>query len=164
MEILNHFQIKQKIMRLAYEILENNLDECELILVGINNNGFKFAELLTQSLTSICDKNIKLSRLKLNPANPLGELISIDLCDADIAEKSIILVDDVANTGRTMFYAFKVFMHVIPKKLELAVLVDRKHKHFPTLVDYVGLSLATTVQEHIKANLRTEDQMSVVLI
>lgn len=164
MQILNHFQIRQKIIRLAYEILENNLDENELILVGINNNGYRFAELLTQSLTEICDKNIRLSRLKLNPANPLGEPVTIDLNDADIAGKSIILVDDVANTGRTMFYAFKVFMHVIPKKLELAVLVDRKHKQFPTLVDYVGLSLATTIQEHIKANLRTEDDMSVVLI
>ncbi|MFZ1579958.1 MAG: phosphoribosyltransferase family protein, partial [Saprospiraceae bacterium] len=73
------------------------------------------------------------------------------------------IVDDVANTGRTIFYAFKVFMDVLPKKIEIAVLVDRKHKRFPTKVDYVGLSLATTVQEHIKADLSQFDNLTVNL-
>jgi pyrimidine operon attenuation protein/uracil phosphoribosyltransferase len=83
------------------------------------------------------------------------------LSQTDIEDKAIIVVDDVANTGRTIFYAFKVYMDVIPKKLEVAVLVDRKHKLFPIKVDYVGLSLATTVQEHIKADLQNAGNMTV---
>jgi pyrimidine operon attenuation protein/uracil phosphoribosyltransferase len=69
----------------------------------------------------------------------------------------------VANTGRTLFYAFKVFMDILIKKVEVAVLVDRKHKLFPIKVDYVGLSLATTMQENIKAHLKDPDSMLVTL-
>ena len=161
MQVLNQYQIHEKIIRLSYEILENNLDEDTIILAGINNNGFRFAELLGNSLKSITNKKIVLSRIRLNPAKPLDTQVETDLSQTDIEDKAIIVVDDVANTGRTIFYAFKVYMDVIPKKLEVAVLVDRKHKLFPIKVDYVGLSLATTVQEHIKADLQNAGNMTV---
>ena len=80
-----------------------------------------------------------------------------------INNKSIIVVDDVANTGRTIFYAFRVYMNALPKKIEVAVLVDRKHKMFPVKVDYVGLSLATTIQENIIASLQQSDALAVTL-
>ena len=163
MQILNHYQIQQKIIRLSYEILENNLDEEVIILAGINNNGYKFAEFLAKSLEGISQKKFVLTHIRLNPAHPLGSPITTDISNDDIQGKSIIIVDDVANTGRTIFYAFKVFMDVLPKKIEIAVLVDRKHKRFPTKVDYVGLSLATTVQEHIKADLSQFDNLTVNL-
>ncbi|MBK8627835.1 MAG: phosphoribosyltransferase [Saprospiraceae bacterium] len=161
MQVLNQYQIHEKIIRLSYEILENNLEEDTIILAGINNNGFRFAELLGNSLKSITNKKIVLSRIRLNPAKPLGTPVETNLSQTDIEDKAIIVVDDVANTGRTIFYAFKVYMDVIPKKLEVAVLVDRKHKLFPIKVDYVGLSLATTVQEHIKADLQNAGNMTV---
>ena len=161
MQVLNQYQIHEKIIRLSYEILENNLEEDTIILAGINNNGFRFAELLGNSLKSITNKKIVLSRIRLNPAKPLGTPVETNLSQTDIEDKAIIVVDDVANTGRTIFYAFKVYMDVIPKKLEVAVLVDRKHKLFPIKVDYVGLSLATTVQEHIKADLQNAGNMAV---
>ena len=161
MQVLNQYQIHEKIIRLSYEILENNLEEDTIILAGINNNGFRFAELLSNSLKSITNKKIVLSRIRLNPAKPLDTQVETDLSQTDIEDKAIIVVDDVANTGRTIFYAFKVYMDVIPKKLEVAVLVDRKHKLFPIKVDYVGLSLATTVQEHIKADLQNAGNMTV---
>ena len=163
MQVLNDYQIKQKIQRLSYEILENNLDEDEIILVGINNNGYGFAKLLFESLTSISDKKVVLSKIKLNPAQPLDFPIESDLNETELVNKSIIVIDDVANTGRTIFYAFKVFMNMLVKKIEVAVLVDRKHKMFPIKVDYVGLSLATTVQENIKADLIKPTALSVTL-
>lgn len=163
MQVLNDYQIKQKIQRLSYEILENNLDEDEIILVGINNNGYGFAKLLFESLTSISDKKVVLSKIKLNPAKPLDFPIESDLNETELVNKSIIVIDDVANTGRTIFYAFKVFMNILVKKIEVAVLVDRKHKMFPIKVDYVGLSLATTVQENIKADLIKPTALSVTL-
>jgi pyrimidine operon attenuation protein/uracil phosphoribosyltransferase len=163
MQVLSQYQINQKIIRLSYEILENNLDEDVIVLAGINNNGFRFAELLAFSLRDISDKKIILSHIRLNPAKPLDTSVETDLNHDEIKNKAIIVVDDVANTGRTIFYAFKVYMDVIPKKLEVAVLVDRKHKLFPIKVDYVGLSLATTIHEHIKADLKIADDMSVTL-
>ncbi|HLO54310.1 MAG TPA: phosphoribosyltransferase family protein [Saprospiraceae bacterium] len=163
MQVLNDYQIKQKIQRLSYEILENNLDEDEIILVGINNNGYGFAKLLFESLTAISDKKVVLSKIKLNPAQPLDFPIESDLNETELVNKSIIVIDDVANTGRTIFYAFKVFMNILVKKIEVAVLVDRKHKMFPIKVDYVGLSLATTVQENIKADLIKPTALSVTL-
>lgn len=163
MQVLNDYQIKQKIQRLSYEILENNLDEDVIILVGINNNGYGFAKLLFESLTSISDKKVVLSKIKLNPAQPLDFPIESDLNETELVNKSIIVIDDVANTGRTIFYAFKVFMNILVKKIEVAVLVDRKHKMFPIKVDYVGLSLATTVQENIKADLIKPSALSVTL-
>lgn len=163
MQVLNDYQIKQKIQRLSYEILENNLDEKEIILAGINNNGYGFAKLIYETLTTISDKKVVLSKIKLNPAQPLDFPIETDLIETELVNKSIIVIDDVANTGRTIFYAFKVFMNILVKKIEVAVLVDRKHKMFPIKVDYVGLSLATTVQENIKADLIKSTALSVTL-
>lgn len=163
MQVLNDYQINQKIIRLAFEIMENNLDQDEIILAGINNNGFRFAELLAEGLSSITKKNIILSRIRLNPASPLNAIVEIDLKNSDLENKCIIVVDDVANTGRTIFYAFKVLMNILPKKVEVAVLVDRKHKLFPIKVDYVGLSLATTIQENIIADLADKNALNVIL-
>lgn len=164
MQVLNQYQIREKIIRLSYEILENNLEEDIIVLVGINDNGVRFADLLANSLRSISSKLIILNYIKFKTSQPLLTEIDTDLQSSNVMDKAIILVDDVANTGKTIFYAFKVFMDVFPKKLEVAVLVDRKHKLFPIKVDYVGLSLATTMQEHIKADLSVTDDMSVVLM
>ena len=154
MKILDKKQIEQKIRRLAIQIVENNFSEKEIILAGINNNGMRFAELIKRQLESITDKTIHLTQLKLDPASPTSGEIVIDTEDAQLRRKVIIIVDDVANTGRTIFYAFKPLMEVLAKRIETAVLVDRKHKSFPVKIDYVGLSLATTVQENIEVNLK----------
>jgi len=96
-------------------------------------------------------------------ANPISEEITLDIDISELKNKCLILVDDVANTGRTLFYACKPLMEIVPKKLEVAVLVDRKHKSFPIEVDYVGLSLATTAQENIDVNLKSVKSQEVVL-
>lgn len=164
MQVLNDTQIKNKVKRLAYEILENNLDEKQIILAGINNNGYRCAKLIYDSIVSITSKPIKLCNIKLNPASPLESPVTIDLEIGSLKNKSIVIIDDVANTGRTIFYAFKIVMDVIPKKVKVAALVDRKHKLFPIKVDYVGLSLATTIKESIKADLSHIESMEVHLV
>jgi pyrimidine operon attenuation protein / uracil phosphoribosyltransferase len=164
MLILSDQSIKQKIKRLSYEILENNISEKQIILAGINNNGYRCAKLIFDFLKTITEKDIILANIKLNPAKPTESPITIDLPNGSLKNKTIIIIDDVANTGRTIFYAFKIFMDLIPKKIEVAALVDRKHKMFPIKVDYVGLSLATTIKEHIKADLINPDNISVSLV
>jgi pyrimidine operon attenuation protein/uracil phosphoribosyltransferase len=163
MQVLTQSQIHQKITRLAYEILEQNLNEDVLVLAGINNNGFRFATLLHAALSSISNRDCILAQIRLNPANPLENLPETDLDAATLEKASVIIVDDVANTGRTIFYAFQVCMPVLVRKLQVAVLVDRKHKRYPIQVDYVGLSLATTMGEHIEANLADQHNMTVTL-
>ena len=163
MQILTKTQIQQKIERLAFEILENNYGEKALILAGINHNGMTFARLLRSALQKITDIPVELTQIRLNPAKPLQDEISIGIPEDDLKGKVIIVTDDVANTGRTIFYAVKPILESLPRKVEVAVLVDRKHKSFPIAVDYVGLSLATTIQEDIDVHIRDTKDWAVFL-
>ena len=163
MKILNERQITQKIKRLAIEILEHNFGEPELILAGINNNGMVFSELLMQELTKISNMPITVTRIQLNPANPLKSDIILEMPPEQVTDKVLIIVDDVANTGRTIFYAIKPILEVLPKKVEVAVLVDRSHKSFPIRVDYYGLSLATTLKNNIDVQIREVAESAVFL-
>ena len=164
MKILGGSQIKQKVKRMAYQIVEENFDATEIILIGINNNGYKFAELLLKEVKKVSNGKVSLNRLRLNPAQPLDAEVTLEKEIKDLKNKTVIIIDDVANTGRTIFFAFKPLLEMVPDKLEVAVLVDRTHKYFPIKVDYVGLSLATTMKEHIKVNIKDVEEMEVFLI
>lgn len=163
MKLLDAQQIRQKTKRLAIEILEHNYDESSVILVGINNTGVKFAEQLRQQMVGITDVTVMLTQVKLNPANPLANPIVYDYPLDSCTNKVIIIVDDVANTGRTLHYAMKPFLEVLPKKIEVCVLIDRKHKSFPIAADYVGMTLATTLQDNIEVKLLGTDEEAVYL-
>jgi len=163
MQVLNDYQIRQKIKRLAIEIVEHNFEEKELILAGINNNGMAFANLLYEELKTIAKQEITLTRILLNPAEPVANEVVLEMPASEVKGKGIIVVDDVANTGRTIFYAVKPLLETLPKKVEVAVLVDRTHKSFPIKVDYCGLSLATTLLEHINVSIRDVDKFSVTM-
>jgi pyrimidine operon attenuation protein/uracil phosphoribosyltransferase len=158
MKILDDQQIRQKIKRIAIEILEHNFNEPEIILAGLNNNGLGFAQLLADELRPLAPASmqITLTRIRLNPANPVEYTPYIELEAEKLRHKSILIVDDVANTGRTIFYAVQPLLHVLPKKVEVAVLVDRTHKSFPVKADYIGLSLATTLKDNIDVRLGNE--------
>jgi pyrimidine operon attenuation protein / uracil phosphoribosyltransferase len=153
MKILNEKQIHQKIKRLAIEILEQNYNADSLTLAGINNNGLRFATLIYNALKEITAIPLDIINIRLNPANPIASNIEISVPKENLNNKIVIIVDDVANTGRTIFYAAKPLLDILPSKIEVAVLVDRKHKSFPIAVDYLGLSVATTIKEHIEVDL-----------
>lgn len=163
MKILDHSQIKQKIKRIAIEILENNFEEKTIVLAGINNNGTGFAKLLLKELKKITEIELKLVTIRLNPASPLTSEIEVDAPTKTLKGKTIIVVDDVANTGRTIFYGCKPLLEIIPKKLEVAVLVDRKHKTFPIYAKYVGFSLATTLKEDIDLQILNDSDYAVYM-
>jgi pyrimidine operon attenuation protein/uracil phosphoribosyltransferase len=163
MMLLDSKQIDRTVMRLVHEIAENNYDEPELIIAGINNRGMKLATLLAKGLQDLGKMPIELTQIRLSPANPLGSDVVLSMPIEHIDGKSVLIVDDVANTGRTLFFACKPFLQILPRKVEIAVLVDRKHKAFPILVDYVGISLATTLQENIDVQFENEEQAAVYL-
>ena len=116
-----------------------------------------------KAIKKISEVEITLANISLNPAKPTSEDVSIDLEESKFKNKVVIIVDDVANTGRTIFFAFKPFLDILTKKVEVAVLVDRKHKSFPIKVDYVGLSLATTLKDNIKVNIKNAKEREVRL-
>lgn len=162
MQVLSNQSIIQKINRLSIQIIEYHYGSDSIYLMGVNNNGYNFAQLLQQQLEKNCQIPIHLHRIRLNPANPLDGQIELSMDKEELNNKNIIIVDDVANTGRTLFYAMKPLLDTVPSSIEVAVLVDRTHKSFPVRVDFVGLSLATTLKEHIEVIL-TPGEMSVFL-
>lgn len=156
MKILNTHQVNQKTKRLAIEILENNCDETQIILAGINNNGMTFAKMIHEAMKSITiiQPEIILTGIILKPANPLQEEVLVQLPLQDLENKVIVIIDDVANTGRTLQFAMKPLLNIIVKKIEVAVLIDRKHKSFPVRPNYVGLELATTLLNNIEVQIQ----------
>ena len=147
--ILNQEDIRQKIKRISYEILENNYDEKELHIIGIKDKGFVFAGKLHDSLSEIAPFKFTLSSVSLNKKNPADEELQYDFDPKSLKGKAVLLVDDVGNTGRTLCYAMQPLLGFLPKKIEIAVLIDRQHKLFPVSADYVGLSLSTTMKEMV---------------
>jgi len=164
MEILAADRINEIIKRMAIEILEENYEEKEIYLAGINNNGYLFAKILAKELEKIAEQEIHLIRLKLNPANPISEEVELSLEAKKLKNKVVLIVDDVANTGRTIFYAYKPLLSVVCKRVQVAVLVDRKHKSFPVAVDFTGISLATTMKEDIQVKLDKVKERTVSLV
>jgi pyrimidine operon attenuation protein/uracil phosphoribosyltransferase len=164
MLLLNDKQIKQKIKRLALEIVEHNHSMPAIILAGINNAGYTFAKLIHKELAKVYEGNLDIRQLRINPADPVSSEITFkSFNEEDLSKKVIIIIDDVANTGRTIFYAFKPFIQKLVAKVEVAVLVDRKHKRFPIQVDYCGMTLATTYNENITVKFDAPEGMEVYL-
>ena len=146
--ILNHQELEHKIKRISYQIYETFADENEIVLAGIANNGFILAEKISVILNSISDLKITLCEVKIDKSNPFNE-ISTSISKEIYTNKGIVLVDDVLNSGTTLIYGVKHFLNVPVKKIKTAVLVDRNHKKFPVKVDFKGVSLSTSLKEHV---------------
>ena len=144
--VLEKDSIRRKMKRMALEVAEQNSEEKELVIAGIAGNGEIVAKSLVQELRKLAPFKIIESTIQLNKKNP-GTVTFQPL--VDMKNKVVIIVDDVANTGRTMMYAFKPLLDIHPRKVQTLVLVERSHKLFPVQTDYTGLSITTTLQEHI---------------
>lgn len=148
--ILNHIQIIQKVDRMAFQILEDNYKEKEIIIVGIANKGYLFAEKLVEKLTKIAPKiSFSLVKLSLDKEDLLNKKIIIDQPSEILNDKVIILVDDVLNSGKTLIYGVKHLLNFPIKRMSTAVLVDRNNKQYPIGIHYCGLALSTTLKEMI---------------
>ncbi len=151
--ILNNEQIQHKIRRMAYEIYETNINEKEVILAGIQQNGFVFAQKLKDMLTEISPLEVTLCAVVMNKKKPL-ELVETSLPASAYKNKPLVLVDDVLNSGTTLIYAAKLFLEVPLKRFKTAVLVNRNHKKYPIKADFKGISLSTSLQEHISVEFK----------
>jgi pyrimidine operon attenuation protein/uracil phosphoribosyltransferase len=161
--VLDKIQIQQKINRIAYQILEDNLNEKEIVLAGIWDRGYKLALRLKEVLLNISDLKVLILRIDLEKNN--SKLVaSTDLDESKWKNKVIILVDDVLNSGKTLAYGLGVFLNTPHKKIRTVVLVDRSHKIFPIATDFVGLQMATVLKEHVDVVLDVDGQEDCVYL
>ena len=148
-QILNKLQLKQKLNRLAWQIFERNYKEEEIIMVGIEDRGVILSKRISKIISEISEIKITNATISLDKDKPSSEGVDLSLSEKEFENKVIVLVDDVLNSGKTLMYAAKQFLLVPVKKLSTVVLVNRNHNRFPIKADYEGISLSTTLHEHI---------------
>jgi pyrimidine operon attenuation protein/uracil phosphoribosyltransferase len=146
--ILNHQEIAHKIKRIAYQIYETFVDEEEIVIAGIASNGYVFAEKIAETLQSITPIKVILCQVFVDKQNPTAA-ITTSISSEIYKDKGLILVDDVLNSGTTLVYGVRHFLDVSLKKFKTAVLVDRNHKKYPVKADFKGISLSTSLFEHV---------------
>lgn len=155
--ILTHQQIQHKIRRIAYQIYESNVDEKEIVVAGIEGGGLNFAKKIVKILEEITQAKITLCKVSINKSNPLEGEVKTSIDDRHYQNKSIVLVDDVLNSGSTLIYGVHHFLRTPLKQLKTAVLVNRNHKRFPVKADFKGISLSTSLNEHVKVVFKTNN-------
>jgi pyrimidine operon attenuation protein / uracil phosphoribosyltransferase len=146
--------INRKIRRMALQVAESNTEENAIIVAGIAGNGAVLAKKLVTELRQVSPMDIQFLTIRINKKEPTNASVEQEM---DFTNKVILVVDDVANSGRTLLYALKPFLSSLPKKIQTLVLVERSHKLFAVQPDYVGLSVATTLQEHITVETDGEE-------
>lgn len=147
--ILTNQEIEHKIKRIAYQIYETFVEEEEIVIAGIAANGFTFAKKIALALETISPIKVSLCEVQINKQNPQLP-IHTSLSKEQYTNKGLILVDDVLNSGTTLIYAVRHFIDVPLKKFKTAVLVDRNHKKYPVKADFKGISLSTSLLEHVQ--------------
>ena len=158
--LLNSKQIVQRINRLAYQIYEDNVSEKEIILAGIIKSGYQLCEEIAALLKKISPLNVQMAEVYVDKHSQLATDVSVSFNPEQLQGKVIVVIDDVLNSGKTMMYALKPFLAADIKKIRTVVLIDRNHKRFPVSADFKGLSLSTTLQEHVTVEFGKEGIMA----
>ena len=149
--ILDHDAVLKKLERISHQIIEDNYNEDLLTLVGVSKKGYQLAQFFQKNLSS--KFNIDLIKIELNKTEPTKENITISPTTS-LQNKKVILIDDVLNTGKTLMYAAAFLTNMNISSMKTIVLVDRRHRSFPIRADWVGLTLSTTLQEHISVEIK----------
>lgn len=161
--LMNSKQVQQRINRLAWQVAEQCFGETEIIMAGIPSSGYKLAQRLKTTIESISEIRIRLIELPINKEAPLSATPHLALSAAELNGKTVIVVDDVSNSGRTLMYGVKPFLDHTVRNIFTLVLVDRDHNRFPVKTNFVGLSLATTLLEHVQVDFHENGDATVYL-
>ncbi|WP_028295923.1 phosphoribosyltransferase family protein [Olivibacter sitiensis] len=154
--ILDKINIQERIRRIAYQILEDCFEDEELVLAGLAERGYIFAQRLANELSLICDKSILLISLDIDKQ---GSVLDgrADIPVEQATNKAVILIDDVLNSGRALAYGLGMFLDIPLKKMRTAVLIDRSHRKFPIVTDFTGLQLSTVLNEQVSVHFEEID-------
>lgn len=158
--ILDKDTAAKKIYRMAMEIAERHYNKSEIVLIGIKENGFYIAQKIAGCLAENFKGSIITLSLRINKKKP-GDIVLSE--NNSLQNKCVILIDDVANSGRTMLYALKPLLGLFPAEIQTLALVERTHKQFPIAVDYVGLSVASGWKEYIEVLIENGEVQGAVL-
>ncbi|RUA37206.1 MAG: phosphoribosyltransferase [Bacteroidetes bacterium] len=161
-QILDREAIRSKIKRIAFQVLENNYKQEKLYIVGIKGGGAIFGQEIIKELHQISDLKPVFIELSIDKSTPETSEIILSSQIEDSENAVIIIVDDVLNSGKTIFYALRPFISIKVKKIETAFLVNRAHRSFPISANYTGIELATTIQERINFT-RSDEGFGVYL-
>ena len=159
--ILDKETTLRKLKRLAYEIAERNYNEQQLFFAGIRKSGYTVAALLAKEVMEISNIHVELVEIIMDKRYPVEVFLDREI---GFNNHSIVIIDDVSNSGKVMLYALKPFLSFQPKQIQTLVLVERTHKAFPIQPDYVGLSVATTLEEHIYVELDGDEITGAYLV
>jgi pyrimidine operon attenuation protein / uracil phosphoribosyltransferase len=153
--ILTREVAEKKMQRMALEIAEHLQGETEqLIIIGIAGSGMVIAQKIHSLLKPLLTVPISIISCTLNKKHPDAITYSEQI---DFNDKNVLLVDDVTNSGRTLLYGLKPLLNYYPRRIQTLSLVERMHKSFPIKIDYIGLSIATTLQDHIQVEVEGEE-------
>ncbi len=155
-EVLNHQQVSTRIRRMAWQIYENNSTHPEIILAGIMERGHLLASKIAEVLREISPLKVSLHKIVLDKQNPLSSSVNLEPEAGNLDGRTITVVDDVLNSGATLIYGVRYFLQFPVREIKTAVLVDRNHKRFPVKADFKGLSLSTSMMEHVSVNIDQE--------
>ncbi|MFT3885396.1 MAG: phosphoribosyltransferase family protein [Flavobacteriales bacterium] len=156
-QVLDHDRVQRKLRRIAIQLYEENCAEPGLVVVGIAPRGHLLARRLVKLLGEIAPLQVELLELTLDKNDPLSGPVAIGVDIATLRDRTVVLVDDVLMSGRTLMHAAAALVQVPLRKLTTVVLVDRRHRTYPIRADIVGLTLSTTMQEHISVELGRQD-------
>ncbi|WP_130806820.1 bifunctional pyr operon transcriptional regulator/uracil phosphoribosyltransferase PyrR [Senegalia massiliensis] len=169
--ILDEKAINRATTRISHEIIEKNKGIENVVLVGIKTRGVPFAKRIAEKIKTIEGKTVKVEELDISLyRDDLSEvadkpLIKSSQISTDISNKIIVLIDDVLYTGRTVRAALDAIVdNGRPKKIQLAVLIDRGHRELPIRPDFVGKNVPTSKNEIINVNFKETDGSDEVTI
>lgn len=170
-EIMNEEAVYRALRRISHEIVERCGGVDNLVIVGIKSRGIPLAEKLKQLIFAFESVDVPLGQLDISlyrdDLTEIADLPTVKKTDigVDVKGKTVVLVDDVLFTGRTVRAAIDaVFDQGRPEAIQLAVLVDRGHRELPIRADYVGKNIPTARTEMVKVNLPPYDEdVSVAL-
>jgi pyrimidine operon attenuation protein/uracil phosphoribosyltransferase len=154
-QILDHQQVQKILKRMAFQIYEKNFDKKDLIFAAISGQGIEIAKFVKVALEEISKIKIQLLEIQIDKGKPSFNGAEVNFNGIKLNDKTVIMFDDVLNTGRTLIFGMHPFLQHPLRSIQVAVLVDRNHKNFPVSADFIGLSLQTTTQEHVSVTMKS---------
>lgn len=155
--VLDHDRVQRKLERIAHQLHEENYEEERIVIVGVAPRGHTMAKRLAVRLEAISPLKVELLQLTLDKDEPTTGPVKLSAATDTLRDQVVVLVDDVLMSGRTLMHAAAYLVREPLKKLTTVVLVDRRHRTYPIRADIVGLTLSTTMQEHISVEMGRKD-------
>lgn len=160
--ILNSTDISNKIRRIAFEIIENNIDEKKIFMIGLLPNGKYISEEINKIIRLNTDINTEIIFFEMDKKELSFKKIHKDFNFKILKDQVVIFIDDVMNTGTTLIYAINQILPFKPKEIQIGVLIERNFNNFPVLPNYKGLQLSTSKNEHVKVEIGKSPKVIII--